>query len=172
MTEQPSPLMTYYYPGWENHQRALVQSIAGLTPAHLALPIAPQQRSIGEQLGHMAGGRVAWFCGWMGESTAALDRMLARDDAPESSAADLVAVFEQTWQVIAAALARWTPADLEQVFEAPPAHQAWLQARGMEPEPPHTRQWMVWHVMEHEIHHGGELSLALGTHGLPGFYTW
>jgi hypothetical protein len=27
-------------------------------------------------------------------------------------------------------------------------------------------------VMEHEIHHGGELSLALGTHGLDDFYTW
>jgi hypothetical protein len=26
--------------------------------------------------------------------------------------------------------------------------------------------------MEHEIHHGGELSLALGTHGVGDFYTW
>jgi len=25
--------------------------------------------------------------------------------------------------------------------------------------------------MEHEIHHGGELSLALGIHGLESFYT-
>jgi uncharacterized damage-inducible protein DinB len=33
-----------------------------------------------------------------------------------------------------------------------------------------TRQWMIWHVLEHEIHHGGELSLALGNYALPGIY--
>jgi len=30
---------------------------------------------------------------------------------------------------------------------------------------------IVWHVMEHEIYHGGELSLALGTYGVDSFYT-
>ncbi len=29
---------------------------------------------------------------------------------------------------------------------------------------------IAWHVLEHEIHHGGELSLALGGLGLPGVY--
>jgi len=35
-------------------------------------------------------------------------------------------------------------------------------------ESAHTREWIVWHVLEHEIHHGGELSLALGGYGLQG----
>jgi uncharacterized damage-inducible protein DinB len=26
---------------------------------------------------------------------------------------------------------------------------------------------VLWHVLEHDLHHGGELSLALGMHGLP-----
>src|SRR5438105_1590813 len=30
-----------------------------------------------------------------------------------------------------------------------------------------TRAGVVWHVMEHDLHHGGELSLTLGMHGLP-----
>ena len=30
-----------------------------------------------------------------------------------------------------------------------------------------SRAWVVWHVMEHDLHHGGELSLTLGMHGLP-----
>jgi uncharacterized damage-inducible protein DinB len=25
---------------------------------------------------------------------------------------------------------------------------------------------VVWHVMEHDLHHGGELSLTLGMHGM------
>lgn len=29
---------------------------------------------------------------------------------------------------------------------------------------------IIWHVLEHEIHHGGEISLVLGQHGLPGVY--
>ena len=31
-----------------------------------------------------------------------------------------------------------------------------------------TRGWVTWHLMEHEAHHGGEISLILGTNGLPG----
>jgi uncharacterized damage-inducible protein DinB len=88
----------------------------------------------------------------------------SRDEQVVYDAAFLVAMFEKTWHVIADALDHWTPADLEQLFSPP----AYLQ----EEEPPHTRQWIVWHVLEHEIHHGGELSLALGTHGLESFYTW
>ena len=29
-----------------------------------------------------------------------------------------------------------------------------------------SRQWVIWHVIEHDLHHGGEVSLMLGTHGL------
>jgi len=31
-----------------------------------------------------------------------------------------------------------------------------------------TRGWVVWHLMEHEAHHGGVISLVLGANGLPG----
>ena len=29
-------------------------------------------------------------------------------------------------------------------------------------------QWIIWHVLEHEIHHRGELSFILGTLGRTG----
>jgi uncharacterized damage-inducible protein DinB len=32
----------------------------------------------------------------------------------------------------------------------------------------YTRQWIIWHVLEHDLYHGGELSFALGAQGLPG----
>ena len=31
-----------------------------------------------------------------------------------------------------------------------------------------TLNWIIWHVLEHEIHHRGELSLALGLLGREG----
>jgi uncharacterized damage-inducible protein DinB len=174
MTEQASPLATFYKPGWENYQQAIIKTIAPLSAEQLALLAGPQQRSIGELLEHLLGARFNWFHLWMGEGEPSRDwnEDEDTDEPPVYQAASLVAMFEKSWHVISTALDRWTWADLEQLFSPPASHQAWLRAQGLEEEPPHTRQWIVWHVMEHEIHHGGELSLALGTHGLEGFYTW
>ncbi len=167
MTEQASPLITFYKQGWENYQQALVATIAPLSSEQLALPLAPHHWSIGMLLTHMIDARVWWFHRWMGEGDPDLAHWDDDEDNNEQSvreAAPLVAMFEKTWHMIADALARWTSADLEHLFPTP--------ALVREEEPPHTRQWIVWHVLEHEIHHGGELSLALGTYGLESFYTW
>lgn len=29
-----------------------------------------------------------------------------------------------------------------------------------------TRQWVIWHLLEHDLHHGGEISFVLGMHDL------
>ncbi|GER91949.1 hypothetical protein KDW_61110 [Dictyobacter vulcani] len=29
-----------------------------------------------------------------------------------------------------------------------------------------TRQWVIWHLIEHDLHHGGELSFVLGAHNI------
>ncbi|HEU5367764.1 MAG TPA: DinB family protein [Ktedonobacterales bacterium] len=174
MTEQVSPLATFYKPGWEHYQHALIQTIAPLSSEQLALSLGPHQRSIGDLLEHMIGARFNWFHLWMGEGDPNLDWDDGEDeDEPTAhQAAWFVALFEKSWRVISSALDRWTPADLEQLFVAPASHQAWLRNQGLEEESPHTRQWIVWHVIEHEVHHGGELSLALGTYGVNGFYDW
>src|SRR6266849_4229226 len=101
-------------------------------------------------------------------------------------AAALVAGLEKTWQMIQNTLARLTPADLEQVFppldEAErvrhaklvepalqPFAQMWLDAARLagEVRPAVSLQWIIWHVLEHDIHHGSEISTILGVHGLP-----
>jgi uncharacterized damage-inducible protein DinB len=167
MTEQTSPLVTFYKQGWENYQQAFVKTIGSLSSEQLALPIAPHHWSIRMHLAHMLDARVSWFYGWMGEEDPDLlhwHEERSGGGPAEYKAAELVAMFEKTWQVISSALDRWTSTDLEQLFSPP----AYLQ----EEEPPHTRQWIVWHVMEHEIHHGGELCLALGTYDVESFYTW
>jgi uncharacterized damage-inducible protein DinB len=30
-----------------------------------------------------------------------------------------------------------------------------------------SRAWVIYHVMEHDLHHGGEISQILGSNGLP-----
>ena len=34
-----------------------------------------------------------------------------------------------------------------------------------------SRAWIVWHVLEHDLHHGGEISHTLGMHGLQAGFT-
>ena len=40
------------------------------------------------------------------------------------------------------------------------------QTFGSEEDGEASRAWMVWHVLEHDLHHGGEISLTLGMHGI------
>ena len=64
------------------------------------------------------------------------------------------------------ALTRWTAADLDHVFSP----SSFMSAEEQKMFGNLTRKWIIWHVLEHDIHHGGELSLALGAYGLLGIY--
>lgn len=171
MTEQPLPLTTFYK-GWETYQQSLVEMIAPLSPEQLALPAAAHQWTIGMVAQHLVGNRVWWFQVWMGEGSPDLAPIAHWDPAdeveqPALSAAELLAGLKSTWGMIAESLARWTGADLGHVFPPPAALRE--EERSMFADG-YSRQWIVWHVLEHEIHHGGELSLALGNYGLAGIY--
>ena len=76
---------------------------------------------------------------------------------PVRSAVELVDGLERTWAIIASGLQRWTAADMGEVFYPPRGDQSQS----------FTRQWIIWHVLEHDFHHGGELSFLLGAHGVP-----
>jgi uncharacterized damage-inducible protein DinB len=54
-------------------------------------------------------------------------------------------------------LARWTPAHLDQTF---------THRRRNGEVNTFSRQWIIWHLIEHDLHHGGELGYSLGMHGL------
>ena len=170
MTEQALPLATFYQ-GWDAYQRRLVAIIAPLSAEQLALPAAAHHWTIGMIAQHMVANRVWWFQVWMGEGNPDLAPIAHWDPAdeveqPALAAAELVVGLEATWRMIEDALARWTAGDLGQVFPPPAALREDERANF----PPRTRQWILWHVLEHEIHHGGELSVALGGYGLPGIY--
>jgi uncharacterized damage-inducible protein DinB len=137
----------------------LADRIATLSSDELALRSAPHQRPVWLIAAHIIGTRVGWFHGFLGEgdpAIAAFDPWDA-DDAPPRSAEELVAGLGETWQMIDDCLRRWTPDDLDKVI---------VRNYG-DREIIHARDWVIWHVLEHDIHHGGELFLTLGIHGLP-----
>jgi uncharacterized damage-inducible protein DinB len=157
MTEDKLSL-DLFYTGWDVYQQRLVAAIAPLTAEQLALRSSPQNWSVGMLVTHIVSTRVWWFHTRMGEGSADLAPLELWDEneEPSRSAAELVAGLERTWLMIQDALTRWTPADLGQVF---PPYGEGSFAR--------SRQYIIWHVLEHDIHHGGELSSILGAHGLP-----
>ncbi|HXU22789.1 MAG TPA: DinB family protein [Tepidiformaceae bacterium] len=150
-----------FYPGWDEYQHLLVDAISPLTPAELALRVAPDLNPVWLLAAHIASCRVGWFQQLMGEGDVALGQIYSwdEDDAQPRTAAELAGALRETWGMISDCLARWTPAMLDDPFE---------RHRPGRPTRTRTRGWVIWHVLEHDIHHGGELSLTLGAHGLRG----
>lgn len=163
-----------FYDGWANYQRLLLDAIRGLTPEQLESRVAPHQWAVWQLAGHMAGARKHWFHDIFGEGDPVLGEMFRVDsttvpDLPledagweddenhPRDAAELVDAFDRTWGVVDDCLRRWTSEDLDVEF---------LRRRRTGTQTV-TRRWVIWHLIEHELHHCGEISLILGTHGLP-----
>jgi uncharacterized damage-inducible protein DinB len=153
-------MLTTFYTSWKAYQDRLKASLAPLTAEQLALRAAPGLRSIGENAAHIVGCRAGWFTNFLGEDGGPDVKATARWDvpgAPTRTAAELVRALDRTWQCMTDCLARWSPADMHQTFP-----DDW---DGKQVEL--SRAWVVWHVLEHDLHHGGELSHTLGMHGIP-----
>ena len=157
--DQHGTTLRRFYRGWDEYQQLLVEAVAPLSDAQLALRAAPSLRPVWLLAAHIVGTRVSWFHERMGEGgpeIAILDPWDA-EGAPPRHAAELVRGLEETWRMIADCLDRWTPDDLDHTFVRDLGDRTVTR----------SRQWIIWHVIEHDLHHGGELCLTLGMHGLP-----
>ena len=155
MSSQPA--LIKYYSGWETYQSHLVQAVTPLTADQLKLKSAAHMWSVMTLAAHIIAARVYWFHTVMGEGPESLKPLQHWDEEgePSRSAAELVEGFQETWSLIEDCLQRWSDADLDQTFRRPTNDESY------------TRQWIIWHMLEHDLHHGGELSFLLGTHHIP-----
>lgn len=149
--------LTTIYQGWDAYQGHLLKTISPLTEEQLTLRVAPQQRSAYDILAHIIAVRARWFyeLGDAGEEVVPFLNW-DRPDQPARSVADFIHGLEVTWQMLQNNLSRWTIADL------PHTYTEIYQGK----EYTYSRQWVIWHVLEHDLNHGGELFMTLGTHGL------
>ena len=174
--------LTTFYTSWRAYQDRLKSALAPLTAEQLALRAAPGLRSVGEIALHIVGCRMFWLTEVLGEAggeatkayaawnEAALGAPYASQSefaqalgAPIPTAAGLVRGLGDTWRLMADCLARWSPADMQQT-SPDDGEEGGTPVEG-------SRAWVVWHVLEHDLHHGGELSLTLGIHGLQADFT-
>jgi uncharacterized damage-inducible protein DinB len=146
------------YKGWHTYQQALVHALAPLGPDQLALRASPDLRSVGEIAAHIIGARARWFHSLMGEGGEEFQAFggYDRPGTKPRTAAEIVGGLGSTWAGMHEAIARWTPEDWE---------ATWSGDGSSEPDEI-TRQWVIWHLIEHDVHHGGEISITLGAHGV------
>ena len=156
MAEQ-SFMLTTIYENWKTYQEHISTSIAPLTAEQLTLRAAPGLRSIGENATHIVGCRSGWFTYVLKEDGGEEFKATTTwDQPPARTAAELVRGLEITWQVMAERIARWSDDDMHQTFE-----DDWDGKIVQLP-----RAWIIYHIMEHDLHHGGEISLTMGMHGI------
>lgn len=146
------------YAGWNVYQQHIVAALRPLTDEQLAWRAGPKLRTIDVIARHMIGARARWFYGLDEREEFKPFRGWDRRGAWPRRAEELVFGLEQTMQGMQDAIQSWTEAEWA---------QTWPGEDDSEPELI-TRQWVIWHLIEHDLFHGGEISLTLGAHGLDG----
>jgi uncharacterized damage-inducible protein DinB len=147
------------YGGWEYYQSHLIEALAPLSAEQLVLQAAPHLRSIGVLAAHIISARARWLKNFLNEGG---DELLpltvyGAPDQPTPTAGELVSGLQVTWRVMQSALDRWSADDLAESF---------TRTRGGQTASL-SRRWVIWHLIEHDLHHGGELFYSLGMNGLP-----
>ena len=137
---------------WAEVRSGLIQALDQLTDEQLDFVPREGLWSLGRVARHIARAEDGWF-----------RYVVARelDDWPPYTAEDYPTVesikilLTEVHALTEAYLTTIDIADLDRVIETPWGKQL-------------TLRWIVWHVLEHEIHHRGEIFLMLGLLGLKG----
>lgn len=161
------------YEGWEGHQTSLVNAIAPLTAEQLLWRPAANLNSVGELARHISLGRLTWFVRMEAPGSAQLAdqisaweedsdgnrHIIERDLVITGQASELVSLLDATWQMIAATLKSWKVADLSKSYQHTWNGDVYAV----------SRQWTIWRILSHDIHHGGQIALMLGMQGIEVF---
>ena len=148
------------YENWRGYNDKLRATVAPLTDEQLSLQPAPRMWPVGQIVQHIISVRAGWFSATLQDEDAAMNEYMlwGQRDSPERDAAELVRGLAETWAFIEARLQRWTADDYAQTFPDEWDGQVYYV----------SRSWVVYHVLEHDLHHGSEVSLILSMHGLRG----
>jgi uncharacterized damage-inducible protein DinB len=150
------------YSGWEADQQRLVSIISALAQEQLSLRAARHLRTVGALASHIVAARARMSHWILRQGPDDLDALAYRDGADQPappvirSAAELTNGLETTWRVMSGSLHRWTVADLSDVIEWNYLGETSL----------FTRRQVIWNLVRHDYHHGGEITLTLGLHGI------
>jgi uncharacterized damage-inducible protein DinB len=159
-----------FYEGWRKCNTRLVDGVRGLTAEQLGLAASSTSWPVWALAAHVAGARVYWLCGVFkevgAETTPFSDPLTGEgwedDLATPRDAAELVGALDTSWKIVERCLHSWTPDMLDEQFTRDVAGKRQV----------HTRQSVLMRLITHDAYHCGEISLLLGSNGLPEIDLW
>jgi uncharacterized damage-inducible protein DinB len=154
---------------WARYNEEIVRVVAALSPEQLEIRASPDSMPVWATIGHLAGARIYWLCGILGEPGAATTPFAdpfadgwEDDETHARTAEELVEALESTWRVVDGCLGRWSVGMLAERFvrDMPTGRQH------------HSRGQLLLRLLTHDAYHAGELSQVLGIHRLPQIDLW
>lgn len=166
-------LLSEIFDGWQGYQTSIVHAIAPLTMGQLRWRPFPDANSVGEIVRHISLGRLIWFFRMRAPGSEVLAKKIATWERDSDGNAyiveravqivddvdELISWLDQTWLMIEDTLSTWQVSDIQKTYP-----YVWNQNTYA-----NSRQWTLWRILSHDIHHGGELSLMLGMQGIKAF---
>jgi len=136
---------------WEQIRTDLLAGLELFSDEQLAFrPALKYQRSVGDIARHIASAEDYWF------QQVVSGRPRARFTEEQYPTVQTIkAALTDVHQKTLTFLNTLTIADLERKFVTPSGNEYGLY-------------WIIWHVIDHECHHRGELYLCLGLLGIDG----
>ncbi len=159
MAQETQSTLDVIYENWRGYNGRLQNCIAPLTDKQISLQPAPGMWPLSQIVQHIISVRAGWFSYTLQDPDKVMDEYImlwGQRDSPERSAKELVHGLGETWAFIESRLQRWTPADCARTFPDEDNGQIFEV----------SRSWVIYHVLEHDLHHGSEVSLILGMNGL------
>lgn len=159
--QQHSPsTLDVIYENWRSHNEKLSTCIARLADEHLALQPAPHMWPVGQLAQHIISVRAGWFSGTLQDPDDLMTAYMewGQRNSPTRGVAELVRGLNDTWAFIESRVQGWTPDDCAKTYPDEWDGQVYEV----------SRSWVIYHVLEHDLHHGGEISQILSMNSLRG----
>ena len=167
MHTQPYSLLRIFE-GWEGFNTSLVRAVEQTPPELFDYRAAPEMRSVGEIVRHLSLGRINWFHRMDAPGSSELVQRVpvwhtdahgnryVEESALTTTPSELLEWLNSTWSMIEQTLAEWTVDDLFRTYR----HTYWGKTYLV------SHQWTIWRIMAHDIYHGGQLTILLGSQGV------
>lgn len=139
------------FPHWETRTNRILKSLENRTPYELDFKFRSNMRSLGNLYRHIISAEIFW----MEDVVAGRGQMFSEIDEKEFSNAKSISdkwrsVRNRSQEIVKP----FSLSDLKKTFQNPRKKSFDLN-------------YILWHVVEHEIHHSGQISAMLRAQNLP-----
>lgn len=158
MSQQAQSTLDVIYENWRGYNDKLRNCVVPLSKDQLRLQPAPHMWPLSQIVQHIISVRAGWFSYTLQENDPVMNVYMewGQRESPARSAEELARGLDETWAFIENCLHRWTPDDCARTFPDEWDGQVYQV----------SRSWVIYHVLEHDLHHGSEVSLILGMNGI------